>query len=448
MLIIALILTLIFTFLLALKPRSLFLLILAALILFNGPILGDVIIFTIGGAKVYPGDVLLASITAFLIWRTLQKGFPLLPVSGSFFSLFFAWGMIAIVRGIPQYGYSAVGEARWYILPMLYYYYILVVFKDKQHIQIIAKWFTWSTLVMILFSFIDFYFLGGKERVAPQLWGDPRQIFRFIRATEGLLAALVLIGLLSFYIFGEVRKRLVILYVIFGVLLITIIMIQTRVVWLATIVGASVLGAQITFRLLKKRLPRRSIALLIIGSTTLLISAFILIPSRASSIIYTTIAKELVFFQNPSEDPTGSWRLRGWRQELEKAVQNPILGQGLGGYSEWFDGINWQRVAVHNDYIMYFSKFGFMGLLLLFSGILFWYYEMERYTRVEENRYYKLLSRVIQIGVLMHMAFAFFYYFTIFFWMLLAVGTALSRTNVLSKSVPQLDETNLTAEVR
>lgn len=446
MLLLALILTLIFAFLLAVKPRSLFLLILAALILFNGPILGDVVIFTISGAKVYPGDVLLASITAFLIWRTLQKGFPLLPASGSLLSLFFAWGIIAIVRGIPQYGYSAVGEARWYILPMLYYYFILVVFKGKQQIQSIAKWFTWSTLVMILFSFIDFYFLGGKERVAPQFWGDPRQIFRFIRATEGLLAAFVLIGLLLFYMFGEIRKRLVLLYTTFGILLATIIMIQTRVVWLATIVGAGVLGAQITFRLIRKRLPRRSLTLLIIGATTLLLSAFILVPSRASSIFYTTIAKELVFFRNPLEDPTGSWRLKGWRQELEKAVQSPLLGQGLGGYSEWFDGFNWQRVAVHNDYIMYFSKFGTIGLLLLFSGIFFWYYEMGRYTRVEENRYYKLLSRAIQISVLMHMAFAFFYYFTLFFWMLLAVGTALSRTNIPANR--QLDETNPTAEVR
>jgi O-antigen ligase len=328
---------------------------------------------------------------------------------------------------------------------MLYYFFILVAFKDRQQIQNAIKWFVGLTLFMIPFSSVNFYFLGGKEQVDPQYWLDPREIFRFIRGTEGLLVAIVLVGLLLFYVFGEIRKHQVLLYILFGILLITVIMIQTRAVWLAAAVGIGAIGVLITLRLIRGRLPRQSLVLLIISGTLLLFTFSILVVSRAST-IYTTAANELSFFQNPLADHTASWRLAGWQQELQKAMQNPLLGQGLGGYSEWFDGQIWQRVTIHNDYIMYFSKFGVIGLLLLFSGIFFWYLEMGRYTRVETDKYYKLLSRAIQIGVLMHMFFACFYYFTIFFWMLLAAGTVLARRNVSNKLVPQQEGINPATE--
>ncbi len=108
-------------------------------------------------------------------------------------------------------------------------------------------------------------------------------------------------------------------------------------------------------------------------------------------------------------------------------MKHPIIGEGLGGYSKWFYGHTLQRVAVHNGYIMYFSKFGIIGLLLLLTGVAFWYIEMHRYVRMESDRYYKLLSFAIQICVFMHLIYAFFFDFTIFFWVLLAAGTILTR---------------------
>ena len=116
-------------------------------------------------------------------------------------------------------------------------------------------------------------------------------------------------------------------------------------------------------------------------------------------------------------------------------MKRPIFGQGLGGYSEWFDGQQWQRVAVHNGYIMHLSKFGIVGLLLLFTSLVRWYAETSKYVRIEKNSYYKLLGYAIQISVFMHLIYAFFYDFTIFFWILLAIGTVLARGYLIDRSV-------------
>ncbi|MEM2045930.1 MAG: hypothetical protein QXO20_07145 [Candidatus Bathyarchaeia archaeon] len=420
-----LILVSILVLLLIVKPRSVFLLILSSLILFYKPISQDTVLLTIGGAKVYPGDLIAASISAFLIFRIPQKRFLFRPRSVILFSLLFMWGLLAIARGIPLYGYSAVGESRWYILPMLYYFFILVTFKDEQQIRRLAEWFLYLTVFMVPFHYVDFYFLGKKERMLPLLLEDPRFEFRFINATEGLLAAFALISLLLFYLFGEIKRRTIAFYGVLGILSLSLIVAQIRSVWLAAITGLVMLGIRIVHRFIQGRVAQQVLSLISALSIVAILSLFLV--NQANSNLYAVLLKSASFFQNPREDPTGSWRLIGWQQELERSMKNSLLGQGLGGYSEWFDGQQWQRVAVHNGYIMFFSKFGIIGLFLVFFGLFSWYLEMLKYTRIERERYYKLLSHALQICVLMHLIFALFYDFTIFFWMLLAIGTVLVR---------------------
>ena len=133
--------------------------------------------------------------------------------------------------------------------------------------------------------------------------------------------------------------------------------------------------------------------------------------------------------KNPEEDGTASWRLTAWRQEMIKSKRNPFIGGGLGGYSEWFDGQQWLRVKVHNGYIMTFSKFGIAGLFLLFAGLFFWYKEMNLYVKYEIDFFYKLIGIALQVTIIMHLIYAAFYDFTLFFWILLGIGSVLFSLN-------------------
>ena len=102
------------------KPKKVFLFFLGGAILFYHPFLLEVL-FQVGNAKVYTQDLLFAAMTIYLVVQFVCKNrsqiFKL--KSTKLFVLFFLWGVLSIVRGYPSYGFSAIGESRWYVLLLL-----------------------------------------------------------------------------------------------------------------------------------------------------------------------------------------------------------------------------------------------------------------------------------------------------------------------------------------
>jgi len=427
-------LTLVFTLFIFIKPRVAFYLVLGSLMTFFEP-LSQVVLFTVGKSNVYGCDLIMISLFFYLVCGLLMhQRFPWYPASVRWFSALFLWGVLGIARGIPRYGYRAVGEARWYvIMPILCYYFVLMNFKSKRQIRDLVQTGLWLLLFALAFRFVDYYLLGGMGRLEWWALEDPRARFRFIGANTNLLVAWALILLILFYVFGAIKKSQFLFYAGFGLLSTVIIVPQTRSVWLAAAVGIAIVMTFIGSHFARRGLPLQGVFL---AHIVLLIA--ILLPLVASLVggeLVNKIIQSASFIKNPTNDPTGYWRLLGWQQELEKAMQQPFLGQGLGGYSEWFDGQTWQQVAVHNGYIMHFSKFGISGLAVLFVALASWYKEVTKYIRLEKGRYYKLLASGFQICVFMNLVFAFFYDFTIFFWIVVAIGTALVRAHQYDESL-------------
>ena len=90
------------------KPKSLFLLFVAGAILFYQPFLLKVL-FQVKNANVATNDLVIAAMTIYVVIQLVCKNrsniFKL--KSTWFFVLFFFWGLLAIARGYPQYGFSA-----------------------------------------------------------------------------------------------------------------------------------------------------------------------------------------------------------------------------------------------------------------------------------------------------------------------------------------------------
>jgi len=393
------------------KPKKLFLLSIGGAILFYHPFLLEVL-FQVGNAKVYTQDLLFAAMTIYLVVQLVCKNrsqiFKL--KSTKFFVLFFLWGLLSIIRGYPSYGFSAIGESRWYVLIIIYYFFILFSSQNKKDVPWFLKCMAFFIPIMIIEHFVLFFFFSDNVGIIG------RSAFRFINATEGLLVAFLLIFLFLIYLNRRIRISKLLFNSMFFVLLSIIIVIQHRSVWLATAGG---LFAVYIF--IKEKLVR---GLVSIGlAIFLLFSIISFIDQLVGADISATLKKSAIFLQSPEDDATASWRLNAWQQEVQKTERNPIIGGGLGGYSEWFDGQNWSRVMVHNGYIMAFSKFGIVGLFLLFAGLFFWYKEMNLYVNNEKEPYYKLAGMALQIAVFMHLIYTIFYDFTMFFWILLGLGS-------------------------
>jgi len=75
---------------------------------------------------------------------------------------------------------------------------------------------------------------------------------------------------------------------------------------------------------------------------------------------------------NPENETTGTWE---WRMKAQYAayqvfLENPIAGEGFGGYWDYYiDGIEIQ-VAPHNQYLLLLAKTGIIGLMLFAFVIL------------------------------------------------------------------------------
>jgi O-antigen ligase len=68
---------------------------------------------------------------------------------------------------------------------------------------------------------------------------------------------------------------------------------------------------------------------------------------------------------DPYSDANASWRIEGWKQQLDSIFnQNFLFGAGVGGYYHWVNKGAIVRSSPHNGYIQLILKFGLLGLLM------------------------------------------------------------------------------------
>ena len=149
---------------------------------------------------------------------------------------------------------------------------------------------------------------------------------------------------------------------------------------------------------------------------------------------------------NPSEDPTGYWRLYSYKWEINKVLSNPfwiIMGQGWGGYYEWYFGLTDDviRTAPHDQYIQIWSKMGLVGLVL-YGGILVSFYRQTfRFLKTSRNEVYRSVIMMLMLITFGNQIHAIATSFTAAMWVQMALGTALCRLWSIEEEGPPVIRT-------
>jgi O-antigen ligase len=432
----------ILTFFIYIKPRLVFTIIFGISVVFYYWYFKQELFF-VGGAKIYLNDIAMLSLSIYIMLTVLVEQINLSKLNiNKYIVLFLLWGLMALLRGFPHYGHSAFGEARWYVLPIIYYLSFVIMFKGKDEVWIFLKAIIVIAIITILVNILDYYVLGGlSERLA--ISRDFRVNWRFISSHQALILAQLLISLLMLSSVGEVK----ILYTFALTLVVTpiILITQHRSVWIATVFGI------FYFVLIKVFWPRQTTAnffLLTILGIIISLGCIIFLANINTMdwSFIENIELALSFLRDPMDDPTGGWRLIAWEQELENALNHPFFGSGFGGYSYWFDGNNWLQVPVHNGYLMFFSKLGLVGLLIFMATLITWNLKAIRFSLREKQKKYVALAVSLHICLLMYLIFAVFYQFSVYFWILIAIGTVLNKEDGQTKSGAQFkDDRNKTS---
>lgn len=414
--VIFLIASILLSLLLLIEPIKMFIIIFSSVIVFyKFTLQGD--LFLIGSAKVYLIDIFITALIVAILIKLYREGFSYISIfqSDKLFLLFFIWGIIAIFRGVLNYGFSAIGEARNYTLQMVFYYYIAFVFRKPEQIELFLKWCVRLIIVMLFVHFIDFFFLGRNEEITG------RGAFRFINAVEALMVSMLLVAFLFFNSKNRLNFSKYQSFSLAALLLIIIILVQHRSVWLATIVGI------LYILVFKQGFSLRTVIPVMLVILTLLVISN-KIGNFVGQEVGTTLENSATFISNPEQDGTGSWRLMGWEQQIKSALKNPLFGEGLGRYNKWYDGSKWIRLSVHNGYIMYFSKFGLIGLSIFVFGLKSVFSKQKN--QINNNKIY---LDILDILILMNAIYCIFYSFTVIFWVLIAIKNVFNYSLLINK---------------
>ncbi|MCK8114080.1 O-antigen ligase family protein [Anaerosoma tenue] len=261
---------------------------------------------------------------------------------------------VAVARNWGSYGLSALGEFRFRYLILGLPVYLALGFNQSILRAWAAKLLAWAPVVGVILALplvVAEKGVGFDE--ASRLY--PSSI------SLGLLLAVVwmaLRGMKQDEVLHGVAS-----YAAIGLAGFIILKDAHRSVWL--VAAACVLVLLVTRAVEIRRLWLWVMGVVVVG--LLLIIGF----GPTGGIVADYVATRSRAFFNPTEDPTSYWRLSVWRAYLQPFLQDPLFGQGFGGYWDVYVPELGARVITspHSVYVQTLVKVGLVGL----ASLLAWF---------------------------------------------------------------------------
>ncbi len=381
----------------------------------------------LGGALVYPGDVFIGCFLIMEFFRGCMRQTRLYAATDRWVLAFLVWGIVCVARGVMNHGHSAIGESREIIFAITYFFIIHHVTRPE-HAETAVKWLGWTCVLTGLE--LVYYFARGGFR--PRLLGPGSVAF------QGALNVIVLGVLLGR---DQIKRYRLVASACFVVLLALVFYSALRSVIVST--SVSLLFVAIAGR----RHLIKGVGLCLLGAVAFGLFAMMMDPLFGGQLI-PQLERQLLGIINPQQDPTGHWRLYSFQWEIERIFSNPfwvLIGQGFGGYYEWFFGYFGEeviRTAPHNQYIQMWSKMGFLGLAL-YLGVLFSFFcQGFRFLNRSRNEMQRSVMMILMIVVVAELVSQWAYGLHPSLWAFLAFGTALPRLWTQQTVAPQVIHTS------
>ncbi len=365
----------------------------------------------LGSALVFPGDLFIGTFMMLEFFRGCMRQTHLYTITDRWMLALYVWTLICVIRGLFAYGYSTFGEAREFLYIIAYFVTIHYVTRSGQT-ESVLKWLAWICAITGIVLWYRFYQFGFRPRFGG---GHPLHFYGYqlsvilgvllgrdqIKRFHGL-ATVALTLSLALALYGGVRSPQVALLATFPFLL-----------WIA------------------RRHFAKALLLAVVAVVAFFGLVLVMDPVFGGKLV-PGFEKAFEGIINPSQDPTGSWRLYGWRWEMNKIFSNPfwvLIGQGWGGYYEWYFGLTDPilRTAVHNQYITMWSKMGCVSLFLYAGVLIAFYRQTFRFLKESRNELHRSVIMIIMLLTFANQVHAVATGFIVTMWIQMALGTALSR---------------------
>ena len=375
------------------------------------------------GVNVYLCDVfilLFAGSTIILAMR--RGGHPGFRSSlGKAIALFIAWAIICIIRGIPVWGHSAIGESRFVIWTWVYFpvvYTIKNMYQFKKFLNI---------FLFVVISYLTYLF---SWRFFIQFQGDLGEMLRsrLMGADLALLVVSIFVFCLIFLLSGTAKKHRVSL-ILFTFFCAVLIPFGARTGWIAW----SISTVFVVFILLRERGLKAYLPFLIF-STALLILFWYLGLFTTGGRLDPDADQGLIFLTEQGQQKgTAGWRLMGWSRIIEQSLRESfIFGQGFGEYYDIFYFYE-KGVPPHNDWLIIFSKMGLIGLIMFVIILIQFYKTGFNYIKQTNDKKSQAYMKGLLVVFLTGLVGGTFFFFFPFTWLAAGLQTALLN---ISREVP------------
>jgi len=369
------------------------------------------------GANIYLGDIFIFLFLSSTIVIALSKGQHrgLQSPLGVAIALYLAWAIICIIRGIPVWGHSAVGESRFIMWASLYFPVVHAI-RDMKQFRRFLMFFLLVVLGYLVYLQAWRYFVEFQGDLGLMIRS------RLMGADLGLIVVSIFVYSLALLLTGGVSKNKPWLFLLTAATG-TLVPFAARTAWVALSISTGfVILIFLRGGALKRYVPLLALAL-ILGGTFINLGLF-----GAGGVLDPQVEKGLGFTTQMGQlEGTTYWRLFGWQQLISEALQSdPVFGQGFGGYYDIFE-VELRGVPPHNDWLVIFSKMGVVGLILFLAVVIQFYSVGFKFIRQStdplEWAYMRGLLPVFLVGLV---GGAFFGFFP-FMWIAAGLQTALVK---------------------
>jgi O-antigen ligase len=328
----------------------------------------DYCLIQIGPMQIYLVDLAIFStfIVILLNWRTLfsaDKKSILLPLL-----ILMGWVLVCIFKGIGSFSFSAIGEAR-IILPLFFFgvSYALIMRSPPgpSVLDSLGKLLALAALGVLIVFLLE---LSVGHRLTLSAMENPDLAYLADARGTRILGTLQSFTAGVFFIYVCVnillKNKIPNTYKALGLVMPVILVVSmNRAVVISMVFGLVFYG----LFLLKSGQRLKMAAIMGVTLMTVFLSVKYVFPER-----FDVLELLVVSAINPENETTGTWE---WRMKAQYAayqvfLENPIAGEGFGGYWDYYiDGLEIQ-VAPHNQYLLLLAKTGIIGLMLFAFVIL------------------------------------------------------------------------------
>lgn len=313
--------------------------------------------------------------------------------------LYFFWGIFSgVFFGALSFGYRSFGEARINTWSVLIFFLIILIINSKYDLLKLVKLVFVSQIILMTIAL-------AKTITSSD---DLERIMNSAEAFSLYAIVISVLFVLSTQLYNEKKLK-----VFVGIASIFLVISGQKTIWMLFVFGLLMyLFIEKKFIAFYKLIP----ALILVGFITYIV------VSKVSN-LQTVLEYQYSLLQEGEEGHTIVWRALMWKASIEKIKQNPILGEGYGGYNE--DVIindKFNVTPIHSAYFDKMVKIGIPGLILFILIMLKFLLESRRFLKASTNTYYNSIMKGCIVIILSYILFFVTYGETFLFWIVVAVG--------------------------